>query len=544
MNNKHDLMTISQHAGQDTLHQQLAEQGEIIAKLKALLAEKEQMIATRDQRIRLLLRHQYCSRSEKLKAAESSGQLRLFDEVSAPAPEEPKPTTTAVKGHRRKKGGGRRPLPDDLLRIRRDYDLTADQRCCQNCGHTLSPIGESVSEQLEIIPALMYVMQHVRKKYACKQCEEGVKQASQPPQPIPKSMAGPGLLSHIIIAKFCDALPLYRQESILQRSGIDLKRSNLCQWVRRCATLLSPLVCRLRARILAYDIAFSDETTVQVLKEKGRRAQKKSYMWVFSGGPPDQFSIVYRYYPGRHGVVATDFFEDYQGYLHADGYSGYNPICSQRTTRVGCWAHCRRKFMDVLKGLPKNRPPGLADEALARIGQLYRIERQAKEDACTTAQRYSRRQEEARPILDAFKPWLDEYKNKTSAHTLIGKAIRYALNRWSSLVRYIDDGRLHIDNNHSERLMKAFAVGRKNWLFYDQVDGANAGAILYSLIETCRHHGLDPYLWMRYALKILPLATTDEAIDALLPYHCDLNHLKQDLEEDRQNVLGQIAPKK
>lgn len=528
----------------EELQQLLREKEKVLSEKEATILEKEKIIAQRDERIRLLLRHQYCSRSEKLKADQESGQLSLFDEASAPIPEEPEPTTAPVKGHQRKKGGGgRRALPKALLRIRREYALTADERQCGHCGEMMEEIGGDLSEQLEIIPALMYVIQHIKKKYACKQCEEGVKQATSPRQPIAKSQAGPGLLAHVIVSKFCDSLPLYRQESILKRSGVDLKRSSLCQWVSRCAHLLSPLVDLMRERLLTYDIAFADETTVQVLKEQGRRPQKKSYMWVFSGGPPDQFGIVYRYYPGRHGVVATDFFEGYSGYLHADGYSGYNPICSLDTTHVGCWAHTRRKFVEVIKGMSKGRKPGLADEALARIGQLYQIEKQAKAEQLSPDQIYSLRQKAAKPIVDALKPWLEEYKLKTSAHTAIHKAIAYTLNRWQSLQCYLEDGRLHIDNNYSERLMKAFAVGRKNWLFYDQVKGAKAGAILYSLIETCKHHGMDPYLWMRYALKMMPQASTQQEVKALLPYHCDPLILKQDLENDRKRLTSELAKK-
>lgn len=533
VNNKPEGMTL-------TLQNTTLMQANAIAKLEKIISDQKEMIAARDQRIQLLLRQRYCSKSEKLRLAEH-GQLNLFDEISAPIPEEPEPETTFVPAHeRKKKGGGRRPLPADLMRMRREYILEGAELDCTACGKQMNEIGEETSEQLEVIPAVMYVIEHAVKKYACKHCEECIKQADKPVQPIPKSMAGPGLLSHIIISKFCDALPLYRQESILRRSGIDLDRSRLCQCLKHCSKLLSPLVMLMREKILAYEISFADETTVQVLKEAGRKAQKKSYMWAFSGGEPKQFSIIYRYYPGRHGIVATDFFEDYEGYLHADGYVGYNPVSSKKTKRVGCWGHARRYFVDVLKGLPKDRKPGLADEALARIRQLYKIERQAKKDKLPPDKTKALRQEESKPILESFKLWLEKNKPKTSSKTLIGKAIRYALNHWPSLILYLEDGRLEIDNNRSERMMKAFAIGRKNWLFYDQVSGAEAGAIYYSLIETCKHHGIDPYLWMRYALKMTPQVTMPKELESLLPYNCDPNTLKQDLEQDRQNILSKL----
>ncbi len=343
------------HSASDSMSSELQNtalmQANAIANFKKLLSEQEkiiadqkEMIATKEQRIQLLLRQKYCLSSEKLNVAEN-GQLNLFDEISAPMPEEPEPETRIIPAHeRKKKGGGRRALPEDLMRIRREYILEDADLDCTACDKQMREIGEETSEQLEIIPAVMYVIEHVRKKYACKHCEDCIKLANKPCQPIPKSIAGPGLLSHIVVSKFCDGLPLYRQESILRRSGVELDRSRLCQWLKHCAQLLSPLVILIRDKILAYDVSFADETTVQVLKEVGRKAQKKSYMWVFSGGQPDQFSIVYRYYPGRHSVVATDFFEGYEGYLHADGYVGYNPICSKGTKRIGCWGHGRRKL--------------------------------------------------------------------------------------------------------------------------------------------------------------------------------------------------------
>lgn len=292
------------------------------------LQEKDILIEKLQYRLDLALRHRYASRNEKLDP--NHPQLNLFDEADMPNDEEdldepePENDTITIQSHERKKTG-KKPLPKDLPRIRREYDLSnAEKICC--CGSELSQIGEEVSEQLEIIPALMYVICHVKKKYACKTCTDTIKQAKAPKQTIPKSMAGPGLIAHVLVSKFCDHLPLYRQENILKRCGIDISRATLCHWVSKMGELFTPLVRLLQDNINSYDIAYADETRCQVLKEPGRKATQKSYMWLFGGGPPENFAWVYQYHPGRNAHIPNTFFEEFSGSIHVDGYAGYHEL--------------------------------------------------------------------------------------------------------------------------------------------------------------------------------------------------------------------------
>jgi hypothetical protein len=362
------------------------------------------------------------------------------------------------------------------------------------------------------------VLVHIREKWACKGCQDTIKTAKLPKHPIPKSMASPGLLAHVVVCKYEDHLPLYRQENILQRIGIDIPRSTLSHWMIKCGDLLTPLVKLMHTIIQAYDIAYADETPVQVLKEKDRAASKKSMMWYFSGGTPEQRCVIYEYHPTREGAVSRNFFEDFKGYLHCDGYSGYEKLfATQQVTHVACWAHARRKFMAIVKS--SKNPSGVAVLMLNLIKKLYKLEKQCKELGLTPEEIYKQRQEHAKPVLLTIKKSLDEYSLKAPPQSAIAKAMNYMLNQWDSLMIYITDGRLEIDNNASERGIKTFVIGRKNWLFFDQPEGAAAGAVIYSLIQTCKLHGVEPYAYFRHVLATLPTTTSDEQRIALLPFN-------------------------
>ena len=276
-----------------------------------------------------------------------------------------------------RKKPGRRPLAQDLPREERCYDLSDLEKIC-SCGCTLTEIGSDKSEQLDIIPARVKVIVHVRRKYACKGCSEMIKTAALPEQPIPKSIATAGLLSHVLVSKYTDHLPLYRQERIFQRMGIDIPRSTLSHWVLQSATLLSPLVQRLQAIIQSSSVAYADEITVQVLKELNRKAETKFYMWFFAGGTASQRCAVYPYHPTRGGQVARAFFEGYQGYLHCDGYAGYDDLWREgKIIGVGCWAHARRYFVKAQQQAKDVR--GFYDHALKEIQKLYALEKCAKD---------------------------------------------------------------------------------------------------------------------------------------------------------------------
>jgi transposase len=467
-------------------------------------------VLTLTEQLNLALARRYAASSEKL----SADQIRLFDEAetqaAAPAEEE----SISVPAHTRRKRG-RKPLPETLPRIEVIHALPEAERICPHDGNPLSEIGEVISEQLDIIPAKIQVIRHIRKQYACS-CGQCIKTAALPPQPIPKSLASAGLLAHITVSKYQDALPLHRQEKILQRIGVDLPRATLANWMIQAGGLIQPVINLLRDRLLGYDILQMDETPVQVLKEPGRSAQSKSYLWLQRGGPPERPVVLYDYDPGRGAEVPKRLLAGFTGYLQTDGYDGYNAVVAvNNLTHVGCMAHARRKFDEALKAQGKRQPAGKAHRGLALIRQLYRVEKQVRK--LTPEDRHAHRQRHALPILDELRSWLDESLPQVPPTSATGKALNYLHNEWDKLIRYLDDGRLEIDNNSAENAIRPFVLGRKNWLFSASVKGVKASANLYSLIETAKANGLEPYAYLRHLFTELPKAETVEAIEILLP---------------------------
>ena len=478
-------------------------------------------VLTLTEQLNLALARRYVASSEKL----SPDQIRLFDEAESEAASavDVDDDVIIVPAHKRKKRG-RKLLPDNLPRIDVVHEIPESARYCDHDGQLLVEIGEAISEQLDIIPAKIQVIRHVRKKYACN-CGQCIKTAPLPAQPIPRSMASPGLLAHITISKYQDALPLYRQETILQRIGVDIPRATLANWMIQAGTLIQPLINLMQDRLLAYDIIQMDETTVQVLKEDGKAAQSKSYLWLQRGGPPEQPVVLYDYDPGRGAGVPTRLLSGFTGYLQTDGYDGYNAVvANNKLMHVGCMAHARRKFSEAVKAQGKKKKEGKAHRGLALIRKLYRVEKQARK--LDPEDRHARRQKQARPVLDELRSWLDEVLPQVPPTSATGKALSYLHNEWSKLVRYLDDGRLEIDNNGAENAIRPFVVGRKNWLFSASVKGVKASANLYSLIETAKANKLEPYAYLRYLFTELPQAETVEAIEALLPGNIDKNQIK------------------
>lgn len=484
------------------------------------LQSKESVISLLRYRLQQALIHRYGQRSEKL----PSNQFNLFDEAALPTNDEVTLIQEAEKeitvaAHNRKPSG-RKPLPASLPREQVIHDLSESEQVC-TCGHALHKIGEDISEKLEFIPAQVRVIQHIRCKYACRACEGAVKVAPLPEQPIPKSIASAGLLAHVIISKYADHLPLYRQEKILQRMGIDIPRATLCFWALRSATLMAPLVEMLIQMIREGAYTQADETPVQVLNESGKENTTKSYMWIYRGGPLDQKAIVYEYQPSRSGQAATAFLSGFKGLLQTDGYGGYNGFDSNpEVIRAACWAHVRRKFADIVKA-NKNAPPGKAHAAVLYIRKLYAIETHARENKFTHEQRRHYRREQAMPILTEFKSWLDSTITQVPTQSNIGRAIAYALALWPMLIIYTDHGEIEIDNNLIENAIRPFALGRKNWLFMGSEEGAHAGAIIYSLFATCKELAIEPYAYFKYILDQLPRCTSDEDRKKLLPHFVD-----------------------
>lgn len=507
----------------EELQQLLLEMSQSLCEKNNELKQTLQEITLLRQRLNQLLQNQYGRRSEKL---EFTLQGQLFDEAaidesSTEAVARAEETITAPT-HTRKRG--RKSLPKELARIRIEHDLPVHEKHC-DCGCELTKIGEDISEQLDIIPAQVRVIQHVRYKYACKGCEDTVKRAKAPALPIQKSIASPGLLSHVLVSKFKDHLPLYRQEQIFQRMGVDIVRHTLSYWVIRCGELLKPLVVELSKIINGYDIAFADETTLQVLKEKNRPASSKSYMWLFAGGGLEKRCFVYQYHSSRSHKIAADFFTEFSGYLHSDGYQAYQTLFNAKPiVGVHCWMHARRKFMDIIKTMKGNKT-GLCHWVVAQIAKLYQIEAEAKTHKLLPAERKQLRLEKATPLLDKIKVWLDEKLVTAPSSFPIGKAIAYCIKFWPALTRYLEDDRLEIDNGLSERAIRPFTIGRKNWIFCDTPNGAHAAAIIYSLIETCKAHHIEPYAYFRFVLSNIHGCQTPVDYQQLLPFNIQTEQL-------------------
>ena len=482
-----------------------------------------------EEQLRLLKSAIYARKSEKY-SGEGDLQTYLFNEAEETLqtfPESEKTEEITVAAHKRVKGG-RRPLPEALPRVEVIHDLGEEEKACR-CGARLSRIGEEVSEKLDIIPARMQVIRNIRYKYACKSCEGvesdggAVKIASLTPQLIPQGIATPGLLSYILTAKYADALPLYRQEKIFERLGVELGRATMANWVIQADQRCEPLMDLLWQEIRSGPLINMDETPVQVLNEPGRANTSKSYMWIFRGGGVGRPALIFRYDPSRSGQIPQKCLGDYQGYIQTDGYAGYD-LLGERSgiVHMGCWAHVRRKFLDVIRARPKgSKKNGNADEALTYIRHLYAIEKEADEKNHTEKERYQLRQEKSVPLLRQFGEWLEGVAPKTPPQGLLGKAVAYTLKQWERLCRYTEDGRLRPDNNLAENAVRPFVVGRKNWLFSAHPRGAEASATIYSLIETAKANGFEPYRYLRYLLERLPMAEKEADYKALLPQHVD-----------------------
>lgn len=480
-----------------------------------------------------LARHQrFGPSSEKLNTDQLS---LLFNEAEVLADHEAQnnaplnddvDSATVVKSYTRKKGG-RKKLPDHYPRIEVIHTLEGDDCQCEHCHSELSVMGEKVSEQIDLIPMTVQVIRHIRMTYHCPSCKAGVKSAKLPAQPIPHSMASPGTLAHINVNKYINGMPLYRQEQEFKRLDIPISRATLALWVIRSGQLIQALINLLREVLLAYNSLQMDETRCQVLKEPGKTPESQSFMWVQRGGPPDKPVILYDYAPTRSQDVPMELLGDYAGYLQVDGYDGYNKVIAENAiTPLGCWAHVRRKFDQAIKaqGKHKNRKASLAQQAMQRIQLLYKVEKQAK--GLNDEQRRALRQEKSLPILEGLREWLDQHLPVVVKQSALGKAMHYMDKQWPRLTVYTEDGRLHIDNNLCENAIRPFVIGRKNSLFSDTVSGAKASANLYSLIETAKANGLEPYAYLKRVFTELPKATCIEDIEALLPF-------KQPTEEEK-----------
>ena len=453
-------------------------------------------------------------------SSESIAQGRLFDEaeVLAAASAEaqdvvPLPVPAKVQKPVR---GKRSPLPPELERVELIHDVPETKRTCP-CGTPMVLIGQEVSEQLDIIPMQVRVLRHIRLVYGCKASEHAPVTAALPSQPLPKSNASPGLLAMLLTTKYVDGLPLARFEKVLARHDVLVPRQTLARWVIGASTALQPLHNLMRDALFDAPFIHMDETVVQVLKEKGKSPTSQSYMWVQTGGPPGKPVVIYDYDPSRSGEVPVRLLAGYQGYLMTDGYEGYNKLAkTEGIEHLVCWAHVRRKFVEAAKVQPKGTH-GHADQAVAMIGKLYGIEREHQDYSIEV--RHAARQDKSIPALNELYDWMEKLLPRVPPKSVLGTALSYMRNYWGKLVRYPERGDLPVDNNRCENAIRPFVVGRKAWLFSDTPAGASASAIIYSLVETAKANGIEPYTWLRHVLEHLPAAQTADEMDKLLPWN-------------------------
>ncbi|HEY5716439.1 MAG TPA: IS66 family transposase [Psychromonas sp.] len=471
------------------------------SKLKIISAEN----ITLKNKLELALAQLNLNRAKRFGVQTEKAAKGTFNEAEKHA--------TASPAHHKK---GRQALPEELTREVTTYAL--DEPVCDDCGHELHACGFEESEQVKIVPAHISVIKHRCTKYACRHCENTttsskIISASKPKQPIPGSIASPEALAAVVTSKYCDALPLNRQTDILKRVGFDISRSTLANWCIKAAELVAPVIDLYQQHLLLEHVVCADETTVQVLDEPDRKAQQKSYMWVYRSG---QFAphplVIYDYQPGRGHEYPAAFLSGYTGYLQCDGYSAYG--CLENITLSGCWAHARRKFNEALIAQPKKT--GKVNVAISTIQKLYAIEKRTK--LLSAKERQKIRESESIPILDKFKIWLDETAQPLLPKSYLGIAVSYTLNNWQALTRYVENGELGIDNNVTERDIRPFTTGRKNWMFAQSVKGAEASAILYSIVMTCRAHDINPYFYFQKLFEALPNREEGADLSDLLPW--------------------------
>jgi transposase len=476
---------------------------QMIQELLESVHQKDRRIGTLEHRLDQLLRRLYGRSREKM----DPNQLALFQELidqavgqdgpgQDPASETAQAETSTPTCRPKGKGHGRRKLPENLPRRQEVHEVPEAERICPCCGEAMSRIGQEVSEQLDFVPASLYVVEHIRAKYACRSCEGSVVTADKPNQPIEKGLPGPGLLAQVIVSKYGDHLPLYRLEGIFERHGVRLHRSTLCGWMGQSAGLLTPLYDVMAEQVRASKVIGTDDTPVNVQDSSHPKGIRQGRFWVYVGDEVHP-SIVYDYTPSRARDGPEAFLGDYEGYLQADAFGGYDGIYLHKPIiEVLCWAHARRKFYDA-----QGSDAARAMMALGYIRRLYAVESQGKD--LDSAARRQLRQEETVPVLEAFQTWMKSQLDGEAdgapvlPKSPMGMAVQYCLRNWKALLRYTKDGDLSIDNNASERALRPIAVGRKNWLFAGSDNGGRTAAVLYSLVASAKRHGLDPFAYLR-----------------------------------------------
>jgi transposase len=498
----------------EQLKQMLLELQQVVIQKEVELAEKDVAYQLLLERYNLKLANEYGKKSEKMPGADE-----VFNEVELVLDEHDKnlladpPSNSTTKTKPKRK-----PLPAELPRVDVIVDIDESDKVCDCCQNPLHKMGESSSETLEFVPAHIKVIKTIRPKYACRECERHgiesvVQTALMPATPIPKSIATPSLLSQIIACKYQFGLPLYRQETMFSDIGIELSRQTMSSWMLRSAQLLEPLYMCLKECLLAEPAIHADETPLKVIKAE----KSTSYMWVYCCGN-DKLSnstniVLYDYHNSRAAQCAIDFLDGYQGYMHVDGYKAYGLT---EAKLVACLAHIRRKFVDAKK-IQGKKSTGKVDVVLNLIGKLYGIEQRIKEKPIE--EKFNIRQSHAKPIVKELHHWLIKHKDKIPPKSKLGEAISYSLNQFDKFQRYLEDGRLSIDNNRAERAIKPFVIGRKAWLFSNTCNGAHASAILYSLVESAKANDLVVHDYISRCLQ--HIAEQPNNLEPLLPWNIE-----------------------
>ena len=507
---------------QDNLVQIIEQLNEKILLLEQQNAELDAKLKWYEEQFRLSRQKQFGPSSEKT----DPEQLNLFNEAEDTAnPEVKEPTLETITYKRRKKQVGQKAkmledLPVEVI----EYRLTEEEQICPCCKGKLHEMSTQVRQELKVIPAQVKVVKHIQYIYACRQCEREnistpIIKAKMPNPILPGSLASPSLLAYIMDQKYTNSLPLYRQEKQFSRLGIELSRQTMANWMLAAADpWLRIIYDHMHKKLIKRDILHADETTLQVLKEPGRSAETKSYMWLYRTGREGPPIILYDYQTTRASKHPNKFLSGFKGYLQTDGYSGYGQLTG--ITLVGCWAHARRKFTEALKALPaaQKDKPVAASVGLTYCNKLFAIEQELKD--VSHEERYEKRLKLSKPLLDEFYAWLKRQRQQTLPRSAFGQAITYCLNQWDDLNNFLLDGRLEIDNNRAERSIKPFVIGRKNWLFTNTPRGAKSSAIIYSIIETAKENNLKPYNYLIYLFEQLPnIDTNDQVlIEDLMPW--------------------------
>jgi len=522
----------------------LAREAQLVAALNEstqTVSQQKELLDKLTHELALMKRWVFGSRRERFSSddprqknlfavGEPAADLEMAESPEDQAGESPEDGCIDLRNKKKRRGHGRQPLPEFLPRQRVEHIVEGAELDCPGCGQTRQKISEVITEQLEYTPASLHVVEHVQITYACKPCQEHVVTAQKPPQPIEKGIPGPGLLAHIIADKYARHMPLYRQEEDLARYGVLIRRSTLAGWMAGAAECVLPLYELMKRRVLASDVLGTDDTPVKVLDPELDHTRTGRF-WAYLGDDRHPH-VVYDYTPNHKRDGPATFLKDYAGVLQADAFSGYDAIyygSNGNIVEAACSAHARRKFYEA-----RETSPEAAHQALAFFGRLYAIEHDAQ--AFSPEERRVLRQEKSVPILNDLHAWLNETLSKLRPKSPIAGAIKYCLKNWEALCLFTTDGRIPIDNNRTERTLRAQAIGRKNWIFLGSDNGGRTAAVLYSLVASAKRHHLDVEAYLADVLRRLPATTNPLALRDLLPERWAKSHPEHVLQFRRDEA--------